>query len=45
MKWKDHVDIMTENRLPKKLMDYRPIGKRDLGSPRKRWLNDGGRNR
>jgi hypothetical protein len=34
-KWKDHVDTMVENILPKKIMNYRPIGKR-LGSPRKR---------
>ncbi|KAJ4428654.1 hypothetical protein ANN_25647 [Periplaneta americana] len=44
-KWKDHVDIMAENRLPKKIMNYRPIGKRDLGRPRKRWLDDRDRNR
>ncbi|KAJ4447044.1 hypothetical protein ANN_09033 [Periplaneta americana] len=44
-KWKDHVDRMAENRLPKKIMNYRPIGKRDLGRPRKRWLDDRDRNR
>ncbi|KAJ4447292.1 hypothetical protein ANN_09296 [Periplaneta americana] len=43
-KWKDHVDRMAENRLPKKIMNYRPIGKRDLGRPRKRWLDDRDRN-
>ncbi|KAJ4440862.1 hypothetical protein ANN_10709 [Periplaneta americana] len=35
---------MAENRLPKKIMNYRPIGKRDLGRPRKRWLDDRDRN-
>ncbi|KAJ4446459.1 hypothetical protein ANN_13155 [Periplaneta americana] len=43
-KRKEHVDRMAENRLPKKIMNYRPIGKRDLGRPRKRWLDDRDRN-
>ncbi|KAJ4425870.1 hypothetical protein ANN_27496 [Periplaneta americana] len=44
-KWKDHVDRMAENRLPKKIMNYRPSGKRDLGRPRKMWLDDRDQNR
>ena len=29
MKWKDRIDIMVQNKLPKKIMNYRPI-KRDI---------------
>ena len=30
MKWKNHVDRMVENRLPKNVTNCRPIRKRDL---------------
>ena len=40
MKWKDHVDRMVQNRLPKKVMNYRLIRKRDLGRTHKRLLDD-----
>ena len=30
-KWKDHVDEVVENIPPKKIMDFRSIGKRDFG--------------
>ena len=30
-KWRDHVDIMVENRLPEKIINYWMIRKRDLG--------------
>ena len=33
-KWKDQVGIMIKNRLTKKTMTDRPIGKRDLSRPR-----------
>ena len=31
IKWKYSVGIMVENRLPKKLMEYRPIGEKRFG--------------
>ena len=44
MKWKYHVDTMVENGLPKKII-YQHIRERDLGRPRKKGLEDRGRNR
>ena len=35
-KWKDNVYRMIENRLQKKIMNYQPIGNRDLD--RSGWL-------
>jgi hypothetical protein len=35
--WKEHVDRMTSNRIPKMILKYQPKGKRNLGSPLKRW--------
>jgi hypothetical protein len=31
--WKEHVDMMSSNRIPK----YQPKGKRNLGRPLKGW--------
>ncbi|KAK9877518.1 hypothetical protein WA026_018626 [Henosepilachna vigintioctopunctata] len=36
--WQDHVQRMTDARLPKAAFNYRPKGRRDRGRPRKRWL-------
>jgi hypothetical protein len=36
LNWK-HVDRMGENRFPKKLLKYKPIGTRDIGRPRSQW--------
>ena len=35
--WNQHVLRMPENRLPRKALQYRSLGKRDLGTPRRRW--------
>ena len=37
LKWNQHVLRMPENRLPRKALQYRPQGKRDLGRPNRRW--------
>jgi hypothetical protein len=34
---KDHIERMDSNRIPNKLLHYRPLGKRSLGRPLKRW--------
>jgi hypothetical protein len=35
--WKEHVDRMSSNRIPKMILKYQPKGKRNLGKPLKRW--------
>ena len=37
LKWNQLVLRMPENRLPRKALQYRPQGKRDLGRPYRRW--------
>lgn len=44
-KWKNHVERMGDDRLPKKLMNYRPRGRRDRGRPMLRWIDQWSRNR
>jgi hypothetical protein len=34
--WKEHVDRMSSDRMPKMILKYRPKGKRNLGRPLKR---------
>jgi hypothetical protein len=36
-KWLQHVQRMDTNRIPKQALQYRPIGRRNIGRPRKRW--------
>jgi hypothetical protein len=36
-KWLQHVQRMETNRIPKQALHYRPIGRRNIGRPRKRW--------
>ena len=36
-KWKEHLNRMENERIPKIIRGYRPKGKRSLGRPRKRW--------
>jgi hypothetical protein len=38
-KWKQHVLRMPANRLPRKLLKYKPYGHRDLGRPHRRWTD------
>ena len=35
--WKNHVNRMSPNRLPKQILSYNPTGTRSVGRPRKRW--------
>jgi hypothetical protein len=35
--WKEHVDRMSSDRIPKINLKYQPKGKRYLGRPLKRW--------
>ena len=35
--WINHLERMDNNRLPKHALNYKPRGRRDRGSPRKRW--------
>ena len=37
LKWYQHVRRMPENRIPRKAMQYRRKGKRDLRRPYRRW--------
>ena len=45
IKWKDYVDRIVENKLSKKIRNYRAIVNRGLGRPCKIWLGDRHRNR
>jgi hypothetical protein len=36
-KWLDHLDRMDRSRLPKLAFQYQPLGRRDIGRPRRRW--------
>jgi hypothetical protein len=35
--WKERVDRMSSDRIPKMILKYQPNGKRNLGRPLKRW--------
>ena len=35
--WKQHLIRMTDDRIPKAALNYKPRGRRGLGRPRKRW--------
>jgi hypothetical protein len=35
--WKEHVDRMSSDRIPKMILKYQPEEKRNLGRPLKRW--------
>ncbi|KAK7788325.1 hypothetical protein R5R35_014440 [Gryllus longicercus] len=36
-RWVEHVERMSDSRLPKAALLYAPRGRRDVGRPRKRW--------
>ena len=40
LNWKNHVHRMSVNRIPKAMLHYRPLGKRSLGRPKKRWIEN-----
>jgi hypothetical protein len=40
MAWLGHVMQMDEKRTPKRILEWKPIGRRLRGRPRKRWIED-----
>jgi hypothetical protein len=38
--WLGHVMRMDEKRTPKRVLVWRPVGRRIIGRPRKRWIED-----
>ena len=36
-KWTDHLDRMSNNRIPQIIYKYKPDGNRNVGRPRSRW--------
>ena len=38
--WLGHVERMSEERVPKKVLNYKPDGHRAVGRPKKRWIDD-----
>ena len=40
IKWLGHIQRMDQARPTRKLPDWKPIGTRTLGRPRKRWQED-----
>jgi hypothetical protein len=40
MAWLGHVIQMEGKRIPKRVLDWKPTGRRNRGRPRKRWTED-----
>jgi hypothetical protein len=40
MAWLGHVMRMDEKRIPKRILEWKPIGRRIRGRTRKRWIED-----
>lgn len=40
--WLTHIERMDSKRIPSLCLHYRPIGRRCLGRPRKRWIEEAG---
>ena len=38
--WREHIQIMDDNRLPKQILNYKPEGRRNIGRPETRWEDD-----
>lgn len=38
--WYEHIERMEHYRLPKILLNYKPTGRRSVGRPRTRWIDD-----
>jgi hypothetical protein len=40
MAWLGHVMQMEGERIPKRLLEWKPMSRRKRGRPRKRWIED-----
>jgi hypothetical protein len=40
IRWSAHLQRMDNSRLPKQALLHKPMGRRDVGHPRKRWTAD-----
>jgi len=40
MAWLGHVMPMEGKRIPKRVLEWKPTGRRNRGRPRKRWIVD-----
>ena len=38
--WYIHIKRMDKNRIPRQMLDYRPRGHRNVGRPKRRWIDD-----
>jgi hypothetical protein len=38
--WLGHMMWMDEKKTPKRILEWKPIGRRIRGRPRKRWIED-----
>ena len=37
--WREHIQRM-DDKLPKKKLNYKPEGRRNIGRPQRRWRDD-----
>jgi hypothetical protein len=40
VKWMGHIQRMDSSRIPKRIFEWKPIGRRSLGRLRLRWFDD-----
>ena len=40
MAWLGHVTRMDGGRMPRRILEWKPMGRRIRGRPRKRWIED-----